>query len=122
VDRDLEGIRVLVVEDRAPVAMALCDRLMDHGAAIVGPAAKLPQATELAEGGAFDIAILDVDLDGVYTFPLARALAARAVPVVLMTGYDARTIPEDLRGLPLFDKLGSIGDPTRILLGLVHAE
>jgi DNA-binding NarL/FixJ family response regulator len=101
--------------------MALCDRLGDRGATIVGPASNLEQATELADETPFDVAVLDVDLAGVYSYPLARSLRARAIPIVLMTGYDSRTIPDDLRDLPLFDKLGSIDDLTRMLASLVHA-
>lgn len=117
---ELDGLRVLVVEDRAAVAMALCDRLEDSGATVVGPAARLPEATELAEGGRLDVAILDVDLDGVFSYPLARKLRERNVPVVLMTGYDFTTLPADMRELPRYDKLGSFRELTRLLVDAVR--
>lgn len=117
---ELEGVRVLVVEDRAAVAMALCDRLADRGATIVGPAAKLPQAVALSETTPFDVAVLDIDLGGDYTYDLARAIRARDIPVLLMTGYDVRTLPEDLRAFPLFDKLDPVTELTRAVADLVR--
>lgn len=120
-DTLLQGARVLVVEDRAPVAMALCDRLEDRGAVIVGPAATLEEATRIAESTPLDVAVLDVDLAGVYSYPLARSLRARATPVVLMTGYDVSTIPDDLRDLPLFDKLTDVDDLSLLIAAFVHA-
>jgi CheY-like chemotaxis protein len=90
--------------------MALCDRLLDRGASIVGPGATLREATELAEAHPVDLALLDVDLGGEFSFPLARALRARGVPIIFMTGYDCSIVPHDLRDLPLFDKLGSMAD------------
>jgi CheY-like chemotaxis protein len=114
-DAPLSGIRVLVVEDRAPVAMSLCDMLRDHGANVRGPAATLRRAGELADAEDIDVCLLDVDLGGELSFPLARRLGERALPVILMTGFDASVIPDDLRHVPLFDKLGSLRDLVRVI-------
>jgi CheY-like chemotaxis protein len=119
--RDLHNLRILVVEDRAPVALALCAKLEDRGATIVGPAARLMQASALAEQGGIDVAVLDIDLDGVNVYPLARYLRGRKVPVILMTGYAALDVPADLRQAPLLDKLASMDELAETIAGLARA-
>ena len=69
------------------VAMMLEDMLLDLGCEIVGPAASLETALALVRSGAFDAAVLDVNLAGEKAFPVADALAALGVPFVYATGY-----------------------------------
>ena len=91
----LAGMQV-VVEDMYMIAMDLCDRLTDCGCSIVGPAASVKQALEKIEGVALDGAVLDVNLDGERSFPIAESLASRGVPFLFLSGYDSATIiPEE---------------------------
>ena len=92
--RALEGLRVLVVEDEPIVAMCLEDLLIDLGIVVVGPAATLAQGMSEAEGGAFDAAILDINLGDATSYPIAALLCARSVPVVFATGYGRIDPPE----------------------------
>ncbi len=87
--KSLAAKRILVVEDEAIVAMMIEDMLLELGAVPVGPAASLKAALELAEGGVFDAAILDVNLSGEHTSDVAALLRARAIPYVFATGYGA---------------------------------
>ena len=75
----LAGLKVLVVEDEALVSMLLEDMLSDLGCEIVGPIMRLAEALAAAEdpGQAMDIAILDVNLAGERSFPVAEALERR---------------------------------------------
>lgn len=84
----LSGCRVLLVEDEAMVFMILESMLIDLGCEIVGTAARLDQALLLAENGDFDAAVLDVNLDGEKTYPVADVLLKRGTPFVFSTGYD----------------------------------
>jgi CheY-like chemotaxis protein len=102
--QDLAGRRVLVVEDEPMVMMLLQDMLEDIGCVVVGTASRLAEATEKASKLAFDLAILDVDLDGVRTFPIAEVLAQRGVRFMFATGYGAATLPPDLSGRPVLQK------------------
>lgn len=77
----------MVAEDSVLVLMELEMTLSDHGIDIVGPAATVDQALALARSSLPDIAILDVNLDGVMIFPVADELIDRGVPVVFTTGY-----------------------------------
>jgi len=63
------------------------DELADHGAIIVGPAASLAHGMQLAAAGQFDMAVIDWNLDGESSEPLARALQERGMPFVISTGY-----------------------------------
>lgn len=102
----LAGRKVLVVEDEALVSMLLEDMLEDLGCKIVGPAMRMREALALAhdEGEAIDLAILDVNLAGERSFPVAEALMARGVAFVLATGYDDSSIDERWRDRPVLRK------------------
>ena len=41
----------------------------------------------MAQLQALDLALLDVNLNGKETYPVAEALAAREIPLVFVTGY-----------------------------------
>lgn len=83
----LVGKRVLVVEDEMLVAMNLEDTLVDLGAEVVGPAMRLDTALELARIEQFDVAVLDINLHGGRSYPVAEALRERGLPFVFATGY-----------------------------------
>lgn len=82
--------RILVVEDEALLAMMIEDMLTEAGYEVVGPAPRLEDALELARNAAFDIAILDMNLAGVSSIPVADVLRSRGIPYVFATGYGSR--------------------------------
>jgi CheY-like chemotaxis protein len=108
-DDGLSGLRLLLVEDEAMVAMMLEDMLGDFGCAVVGPAASVAAALELAGREAIDGAILDVNVGGEPIYPVAEALAARGVPFVFTTGYGAADIDRRFAGAPAVQKPFSAG-------------
>lgn len=83
----LDGCRVLVAEDEPLVAMLLEDVLLDAGATVLGPAATVQHALDLARTERPDIAVLDFNLSGETCLRVADALAASGVPFVVATGY-----------------------------------
>lgn len=83
----LEGKRVLVVEDEPIVAMLIEDMLLDLGAEVIGPAARVDQALALVESEQFDLAVLDVNLAGQRSYSVADLLIERGIPFVFATGY-----------------------------------
>jgi DNA-binding response OmpR family regulator len=93
----LAGCRVLVVEDEFLVALALGDDLRDIGCIVLGPYHDLKSARGGLDGAAFDLAVLDVNLNGVEVFPLADELERRRVPFLFLTGYGALNLPERYR-------------------------
>jgi len=90
----LRGCRVLVVEDEYLLADELQRELQQAGAVVIGPVGRLAAALQLARSEAvIDLALLDVNLGGETVFPAADHLAARGIPIVFTTGYDASSIP-----------------------------
>ena len=85
----LAGRRVLLVEDELLVAMEIEEALRGADCEVLGPVATLEEAMSLAlaEAGRIDAAVLDVNLAGRPSFPVADLLAGRGVPVVFATGY-----------------------------------
>ena len=102
----LTGLKVLVVEDEILVSMLLEDMLSDFGCEVVGPITRLREALQLVQDRAqvIDLAILDVNLAGERSFPVAEALEARGCRFVLSTGYDDTGIEERWRARPILRK------------------
>lgn len=81
------GKRVLVVEDEFIVADATAEMLQDLDATIVGPAGRLADGLALARSERIDVAVLDINLHGERSDPIAAILRGRGIPFVLTTGY-----------------------------------
>lgn len=86
-DKSFSDHRILVVEDEAIIAMLIEDMLSDLGCVSVGPAYNAEQAFELIQSERFDAAILDVNLAGQRTTPIAAALRSNGIPFFFATGY-----------------------------------
>jgi two-component SAPR family response regulator len=86
------------------VSILLEGMLSDIGCTPVGPATRIERALKLIENAGFDIAILDVNLNGDESYPIADALAARAIPFVFASGYSAGRLRKKYRGVPSLQK------------------
>ena len=96
--------RILVVEDELMIRMLLEDMLGELGYTVTAEAARIDEALEAAKTADFDLAILDVNLDGQPVLPVADALVARGMPFVFATGYGERGLPESYRDRPMLKK------------------
>jgi CheY-like chemotaxis protein len=102
---ELKGLKVLVVEDESMVCMLMEDMLHDLGCTVVGTVARFDDALKRAtDGPAFDVALLDVNLNGKQTFPIAELLAARGMRFIFATGYGESILPQSLQGGPILQK------------------
>src|SRR5262245_53236579 len=79
--------RIFVVEDEMMIALMIEDMVADLGHHLCGMAMRLPQALEMAQDVEADVAILDINLDGRRSFPVAEALQARGIKVLFASGY-----------------------------------
>ena len=101
---DLSGRRVLVVEDESRIAMLIRDTLEDMGCEVVGTATRFDDALEKATSLPFDVALLDVNLNGESSYPIAQVLADRGRAFVFATGYGISNLPDSLHGAPILQK------------------
>jgi CheY-like chemotaxis protein len=101
----LRGLRLLLVEDEAIVAMMLEDMLADLGCVVVGVAGSVASGLAMADEAApLDGAVLDVNLGGEAVYPIAEALRARGVPFVFSTGYAGAGVAAAYAGVPVLAK------------------
>jgi CheY-like chemotaxis protein len=117
----LAGRRILVVEDEPVVAMALEDMLLDLGCVVVGPALGLRRAMELAMVETLDGAVLDINLGGDRSFPVAEILGARAVPFLFATGYGHQGLEPPFTNSPILAKPYSLASLERSLSDIMGA-
>lgn len=97
-------LRILIVEDEMLVAMNIEDMLLDLGHEVAGLASRLDPALSLAREGQFDLAMLDVNLAGQTSFPVAEILVSRGIPFLFATGYGTKGIAEAYRMFPVLQK------------------
>jgi len=83
----LAGLRVLVVEDEFLIAAVLQEMLEDATAVAIGPTATVAEALHLLQTREVDAALLDMNLNGQWSDPVAAELKARRIPFVFTTGY-----------------------------------
>jgi PAS domain S-box-containing protein len=100
----LSGNRILVVEDEAIVALALCDLLHELGFEVIGPFGNLGDAVHATEALDFEAAILDVNVDGQMIYRVADVLSKRDIPFVFVTGYGPESISSRFRHIPVIQK------------------
>ena len=111
--------RVLVVEDEFLIRMLLEDMLSDLGHAVTAAAGSVGEAAELAKTSEFDLAILDVNLDGRDVYPVADILTERNLPFVFVTGYGGRGLPEAYRDRPTLQKPFQLEDLRKTLANVI---
>ncbi|HEX8584838.1 MAG TPA: response regulator [Allosphingosinicella sp.] len=105
-----ERLRVLIVEDEMLVAMNIEDMLLDLGHEVAGLATRLAPALALAGESEIDAAVLDVNLAGEHSFPVADLLDKRGIPFLFATGYGLGGIEERYRGRVVLQKPFRLAD------------
>jgi CheY-like chemotaxis protein len=96
--------RVLVVEDESMIRMLLEGMLGNLGHEVAAEAGSIDEALALAKQTEFDVAILDVNLNGRPITPVVEVLIERGVPFVFASGYGQRGVPEPYRSSPTLQK------------------
>ena len=98
-------LSVLVVEDEVMVSMILEDMIEDAGYAVAGAAVSIDAALGLlADGRTVHCALLDVNLRGQLSYPVADALDARGIPYAFTSGYGAGGIDPRYKDRPVLSK------------------
>ncbi len=111
--------KILVVEDEMLIGMLLEDMLADLGHDVVAVVPRVNEALAAVQREAFDLAILDVHLNGQAVFPVAESLIEKGVPFVFATGYGERGLPEKYRDRPVLQKPFAKDDLEKVLNAMV---
>lgn len=94
-----EAFRILVVEDSFLIGELIVEVLGLLGWVVVGPVTRKSKALELAQSEMFDVALLDIDLNGETSWDVALVLRTRDIPFVFTTGYNrSHVLPDELAG------------------------
>ncbi len=108
----LAGVRVLLVEDEAIIAMTAEDMLAELGCVVVATAATLAEALDAADRDDFDLCLLDINLNGVESLPVADRLREAGRPFVFTTGYGTAAA----KGAPVVAKPYRLSDLEEAML------
>ena len=95
---------VLLVEDEVMIRMMVADMLGELGFRVAAEAGDIDEAVRLVQATDFDIAILDVNVNGKVISPVAEAVRLRGRPFVFATGYGSDGLPEKFRDSPVLQK------------------
>lgn len=98
------SLAVLLVEDEVLIRMVLSDMLAELGHRVIGEAGDVESATSFAMTAEYDLAILDINLNGRYVDPVADLIALRSKPFMFASGYGPEVLPSLLRRHPLLRK------------------
>ena len=107
--------RILIVEDEMLVAMLLEDVVAELGHEVAGLAMRLETAVEAVEREDFDFAILDINLAGKHSYPVADRLRLRGIPFIFASGYGAAGLSKAYQDTLVLRKPFDIGQVARAL-------
>jgi CheY-like chemotaxis protein len=98
------ALSVLLVEDEALIRMLIADMITDLGHHVVAEADNIQDASDYAMTATYDLAILDINLKGVYVDPVADLIGRRQKPFLFVTGYGPELLPSLFRRRPVLLK------------------
>ncbi len=88
-----DGRRVLVVDDEFLAGLTAIDFLESIGCEVVGPAARLSDAVDLARSENLDAALLDINLADEMVWPVAEVLRLKHVPFIFLSAFSQSNLP-----------------------------
>jgi CheY-like chemotaxis protein len=95
---------VFLVEDEVMIRMMVADMLEELGYTVAAEAGEISEAIRLAQSTYYDLAILDVNVNGKVISPVADLIKARNRPFIFATGYGSSGLPEEYRDRPSLQK------------------
>jgi len=101
---ELSGRRIFVVEDEAILSMMIEEALEDMGCIVAVTASRLGEGITKAREAVIDAAVLDINLAGELSYPIANILLARGIPFVFATGYGTAGLTGPLQAVQVLAK------------------
>ncbi len=86
------------------IRMLLDGMLADLGYTVAAEAGGIEEALKLAQQADFDIALLDVNLNGRPITPVVEVLVQRRLPFIFASGYGQSGVPQAYRSTPTLQK------------------
>lgn len=120
-EADLNGCRVLVIEDDYYLASDTARALRKAGAEVLGPVGDEEQALALITEQHVTCALVDINLGDGLLFGVADALKMRGVSFTFVTGYDDVMIPERFGDVPRMRKPTDFRDVVRAAARMCRA-
>lgn len=111
----MRQVSILLVEDEALIRMMLVEMLEALGHKVVAEAGTVDEGRSLAEHAGYDLAILDINLQGVNVQPVAEMVVSRGLPIVFLSGYGSGGVPDGLKGAPAISKPCDVGTLQRTI-------
>jgi DNA-binding response OmpR family regulator len=103
-DAPFSALKFMILDDEIIIALDLEYMLTDLGHRVVGTANRVDRGMEIAQNGDIDMAILDINVRGVLSFPIAEVLRDRGVPVIFASGYGQLGLIAAFRGAHILTK------------------
>ena len=119
-DRLLAGYRLLVVEDEMLILMMIEDMLEELGCTSTQCVGTNEAALALLEVQNFDVVMLDMNLNGTSSQPVARALAISGTPFVYSSGSSLAQVEDGFKDRPLLRKPFAAGELALALSGVLR--
>ncbi len=110
---DTAFLRFMILDDEAIIALDLAGMLQDLGHSVVSMATSVARGMDFAIHGDLDMAILDINLHGATSFPLAAVLLGRGIPIIFASGYGERGLIDGFRDALVLTKPYGMGDLTQ---------
>jgi CheY-like chemotaxis protein len=95
---------ILLVEDEALIRMMIAEMVEELGHRVVAEAGNVETGCELAQNASFDLALLDINLDGSSSAPVAEIIEKRGLPFLFVSGYGLAGLPQGFRERPVLQK------------------
>ena len=111
----LSGRSVFLVEDEVMIRMMVADMLEELGYKVAAEAGDITEAIRLAQSTEFDLAILDVNVNGKVISPVADLIKAKGCPFIFATGYGSSGLPPEYRDRPALQKPFQIETLARLI-------
>ncbi len=94
----LKGLRMVVIDDNYLLATSVASVLEFAGGNVLATLPSLDDALHyFSAGPGVDAVVLDVDLAGSPSYPIAELLDQNGIPFLFVTGYDSHAIDERFR-------------------------
>jgi len=98
------GHSIFLVEDEVMIRLMVAEMLVELGYKVAAETGDLNEALRLAQSTDFDLAILDVNVNGRVISPVADLICAKGLPFIFATGYGSSGVPAAYRDRPALEK------------------